>query len=193
MFINWILVTIASTVSLCAFLVPQTIGQSSDPKGTIREFNNALATKDVRLLEPLFTNEPEYVTRAASKEALKKYSGRRVRNEPENDDAIQISPTVAVREGHALVAYVVPTDLFFSQKRTVTEIAKLQISGDEAVAKVRLGGYDSKTGKELAPLNYDILLYREDGKWKIFKLLARRRGDESRYLYNFFAKPDVAA
>ena len=188
--------TLLATVSLAIFsvwLVPDTSCQAIDPKDTVRHFSNALATKNLQALAPLLTNEPEYVARAAGKEALKKYPVDRIVKRTESDDSTKINPTFRVLEGDALTAHIVPTDLFFSQNRTISEVMDLRVSGDEAVARVKLGGYDTKTGDGLAPLTYDILLFREDGKWRIFKLIARRRGDERRYLYDFFAKPQVVA
>lgn len=71
---------------------------------------------------------------------------------------------------------------------------ELRVLGNEGVAVVLYVESDN-IGNRYSTLKYDILLHRSSEGWKIFRMNARRDGDQSHYVYRFFAqsnKIDIA-
>ena len=168
--------------------------QVEGPRKTINDFNTALKAKDTGSMVRLLTNEPDYVGRTYLKEQRKRLGI------PEPTDApILVKPGVvlasggdsgAKHEGEELVLKVVPVDLFFKQNRTITKVVGIRENGKEAFARVELEGSNSETGEEYGALLYDVLLYREEAGWRIFRLNVRNKGDEEyNDTYFFYANP----
>lgn len=62
-------------------------------------------------------------------------------------------------------------------------------SGDEAVVNVKMTGSDPESGEIYIPRQYDIWLYKENDRWKIFSFEQRVKGDETYYPLGFYADP----
>lgn len=187
-----ILIRSIRTLLISTFIVAGTASLAScqsTPVGRVQDFGLALKAKDVKSLVPFVTNEPDYVAELAYREYLRIHPQVYDTKSSRPANSVEVSPSRPSRTGEELVKYVVPTDLFFDQNRTVTEILESRLDVDEAVVRVALGGFSSQNGEQYTPLIYDILLIRERGSWKIFRLIARRKGDEKWYQYSFYANP----
>jgi hypothetical protein len=178
-----------------AGLVPTVSCQTEGPKQVVEQFGEALEKKDNKALIPFITNEPDYVAKKAHEEFLRIYPQVKRPDASQKDQ--ELAPeTHAITKGapkfqdEDLVTSIVSTDLLFTQNRTITKVVSIRESGDEALAKVELEGRDSLNGNRYAALIYDVLLHREKGEWKIFKMIARHEYDEEWYQYNFYANPD---
>jgi len=172
------------------FLVRQATLEDT-PERAISEINKALMVRDSSLLLPRVTNKPDYVAKILWENILKKMSLKTQRKyaNPEKADSNSATPSFNPKfAGKELIERVVPTDLFFSHKRTITKVRSIRVKELEAVVQVELDGYDSENGAWNNPLIYDVLLYKEESKWKTFGFELRNRGDETYYRYSFYAK-----
>lgn len=166
--------------------------QVEGPGKTINDFNTALKVKDTGSMVRLLTNEPDYVGRTYLKEQRKRLGI----SEP-GDSPMPVKPGVLASggygtkyEGEELILRVVPLDLFFKQNRTITKIVGIRENGKEAFARVELEGSNDEKGEKYAALLYDVLLFREDDGWRIFRLNLRNKGDEEyNDTYFFYANP----
>ena len=145
------------------------------------------------MLIRFLTNEPEYVDQRAFEDYSRKYNLSKPNlSKPPGADESSVGGHSIPRKysGDDLVKHVVQFDLFFKQNRTITKIVSIREHGKEAFAKVELNGWRSEDGAKYLTLLYDVLLYKEDDGWRIFRMNLRNKGDEQyNDLYYFYANP----
>ena len=154
-----------------------------EPKEVISKFMQTCAKKDMNLLIPFVTNEPDYVTRKKMEAFDAVYGDSESNSNSTNiNSGIPVSPSNRKREGKELVEHLILVDHFFYMDRYLKEIVSFKQHGNEARARVRLGSKDNDRSIQ----DFDFFLYQEKDGWKIFQIEFPKPNERNDF-YRFYA------